>query len=274
MPLISPNQLAAQQAKGQRFLTFDCRHNLFDPPAGRAAHKEAHLPGAYFLHLDEDLSGPIIAGQTGRHPLPAKQAFIQLMENYGLTPATQVVVYDDKGGGIAARLWWMLHWIGHENVSVLDGGIQAWEAAGFELETTAPPAPEKGGTYPERPTKTIIYDRIAVDKIRQNVDYTLIDSRTSERYSGEHEPVDPIAGHIDGAVNYPWPENLLGGKMRDNTALNQRFATLKSKPENTVFYCGSGVTACHNLLAYYRATGKMAALYPGSWSEWIGGGTR
>ena len=191
------------------------------------------------------------------------------MTGYGLTTDTQVIAYDDKGGGIAARLWWMLHWIGHENVSVLNGGIQAWNAENFQLETQAPPPPKVADRYPNRPTKVTIYNREEVEKLREKENFTLIDSRTAERYRGEHEPVDPVAGHIEGAINIPWPGNLTEGKISEKTALENRFATLKSKPENTVFYCGSGVTACHNILAYRLVTGKMPGLYPGSWSDWI-----
>lgn len=262
-------RLRGGRQTGYSLLVFDCRHDLFDLAAGRMAYQQGHLPGAYFLHLDEDLSGPIVPGETGRHPLPPKNDFIKRMIDYGLSPATHVVAYDDKGGGIAARLWWMLHWIGHDKVSVLNGGIQAWEASGYPLESQVPPPQRPVKHYPQRSSKVTVYDRDEVDELRTNAAFTLIDSRTSDRYRGEVEPIDPIAGHIPGAINLPWPENLVAGQVQENQALHRRFATLKSKPEKTVFYCGSGVTACHNVLAYYLATNEMPALYPGSWSEWI-----
>jgi len=268
--IISSTAAAALDTTKARF--FDCRHDLFAPAAGRAAYEAGHLPGAFHLHLDDDLSGEIITGKTGRHPLPDMAAFAVVISRFGLTPETQVVCYDDKGGGIAARLWWMLRALGHEAVAVLDGGIQAWTAAGNALEA--------GNN--ERPAETTITaphlalapfrgtrDRAQVDALRTNASQRLVDSRTAPRYRGEHEPIDPVAGHIEGAINLPWPDNLTNGKFKPVGELKIRFAELVDKADHNVFYCGSGVTACHNILAYNHAFGEMPGLYPGSWSEWI-----
>jgi thiosulfate/3-mercaptopyruvate sulfurtransferase len=251
---------------GSPLLLFDCNHDLSDPEAGRENWRKQRIPGAQFLHLDEDLSGPIIPGLTGRHPLPAPEVFLATLKAKGyLGHQQQIVLYDSKGGGIAARAWWMLHWIGHPAVAVLDGGYPAWaKASGTENRASAL-APEKGTV------ETVsILNCERVDEIRRRADWTLVDSRTAPRYAGIEEPIDPVAGHIEGAINLPWPENLTeAGHFRDRAALKNRFASIESKAANTVFYCGSGVTACHNMLAYYYATGEMPGLYPGSWSEWL-----
>ncbi|MEL7163304.1 MAG: rhodanese-like domain-containing protein, partial [Bacteroidota bacterium] len=210
-PIISVSGLADLLGQPQLRIV-DCRHDLFQPDGGRAAHQEAHLPGARHLHLDEDLSGEIIPGQTGRHPLPEMKDFLQLLSREGIGPETTVVAYDDKGGGIAARLWWMLRAIGHREVYVLDGGFQAWQDAGLTPEegTVRPPAP--GQVYPAPPSFPGTRGRAQIAALPAG--RTLVDSRTAPRYRGEHEPIDPVAGHIPGAVNYPWPENLTDGKFK------------------------------------------------------------
>jgi thiosulfate/3-mercaptopyruvate sulfurtransferase len=253
-------------------LIFDCRHDLFAPEFGHEAYLAGHLPGAYYLHLDRDLSGEIIPGKTGRHPLPDMADFAHRISAYGLKASTQVVCYDDKGGGIAARLWWMLHALGHDAVAVLDGGIQAWEAAGQPLETEErlPKASETSAAPHLASTPSPrTCDRAQVDHVRKDPAQRLIDSRTAPRYRGEQEPIDPVAGHIPGAINLPWPENLRDGKFKPREELKIRFAELVDKADQNVFYCGSGVTACHNMLAYNYVFGDMPGLYPGSWSEWI-----
>lgn len=268
--LISPKQANALPTTARLF--FDCRHDLFAPDAGREAYVVGHLPGAHFLHLDEDLSGEIIPGQTGRHPLPQLQPFTALMGRFGLRAGTQVVCYDDKGGGIAARLWWMLRALGHDAVAVLDGGIQAWAAEGLPLEAGPDRVvPSLTGTATHLAPSSVprTRDRAQVDQLRQDPAHRLIDSRTAPRYAGEDEPIDPVAGHIPGAINLPWPDNLTDGKFKDRDQLKIRFAELVDKADHNVFYCGSGVTACHNVLAYHHAFGEMPGLYPGSWSEWI-----
>ncbi|MEM9525382.1 MAG: sulfurtransferase, partial [Bacteroidota bacterium] len=227
-----------------------------------------HLPGAHYLHLDEDLSGTIIPGVTGRHPLPEMSDFLKLLTGFGLTQNVRVVAYDDKGGGLAARLWWMLRAIGHERVQVLDGGLPAWKAAGLPTESGPVDAPTPSATpYPAPKTFLGTRDRAQVANLP--ADTLLIDSRTAPRYRGEQEPIDPVAGHIPGAINLPWPDNLEDGKFKSREALKDRFAGLHEEAGNNVFYCGSGVTACHNILAYDYALGGLPDLYPGSWSEYL-----
>ncbi|TXF89550.1 sulfurtransferase [Neolewinella aurantiaca] len=252
-------------------LFFDCRHELSDTGAGRTKYENMHIPGAWFLHLDDDLSGAIISGETGRHPLPDMDAFAVFVSRFGLSEDTQVVCYDDKGGGIAARLWWMLRVIGHKNTAVLDGGIQAWAAA-YPLEAGNnewPAAVDKAAPHLAPYSPLCTRDRAQIDVLRNDQSYTVIDSRTAPRYRGEEEPIDPVAGHIEGAINLPWPENLKDGKLKSKNELKIRFSGLRADAGNNVFYCGSGVTACHNILAYTHAYGKLPLLYPGSWSEWI-----
>ncbi|MFT5997856.1 MAG: thiosulfate/3-mercaptopyruvate sulfurtransferase [Neolewinella sp.] len=253
-------------------LIFDCRHDLFAPEFGHESYLAGHLPRAYFLHLDRDLSGEIILGKTGRHPLPDMADFASRISVYGLKATTQVICYDNKGGGIAARLWWMLRALGHEAVAVLDGGIQAWEAAGQPLETVARlPEASQTSAAPHLALAPLhrTCDRAQVDGLREDPAQRLIDSRTAPRYRGEQEPIDPVAGHIPGAINLPWPDNLHDGKFKAREELKIRFAELVDKADQNIFYCGSGVTACHNILAYNYAFGDMPGLYPGSWSEYL-----
>jgi thiosulfate/3-mercaptopyruvate sulfurtransferase len=191
------------------------------------------------------------------------------MANLGLHPGRRVVTYDAKGGGIAARAWWLIRNLGHPEVAVLDGGFPAWLAAMGPVTGTAgtrAPSPPLPGSSPTLP----IRDRGSID----DPAIQLIDSRTAERYRGEREPIDPVAGHIPGAINLPWPENLRNGYFKSREELRERFAGLRKEPQQNVFYCGSGVTACHNILAYYYAFGVMPALYPGSWSEYLLGEKR
>lgn len=253
-------------------LRFDCRHQLGDPAAGRRAYAAGHLPGAYHLHLDADLSGEIVPGRTGRHPLPAAADFARLMGRYGLLATTQVVCYDDVGGGIAARAWWMLRALGHDAVAVLDGGLPAWTAAGYPLEEGETTYPRPYADPPDHLCSTNFPGtcaRARVSTVADDADQRLVDSRTAPRYRGEHEPIDPVAGHIPGAVNLPWPDNLTEGHMKPPEVLRARFAGLAASAAHNVFYCGSGVTACHNILAYAHAFGDLPRLYAGSWSEWI-----
>jgi len=268
--IMSPVEFAALDPADT--LVFDCRHDLFRPGFGRTAYAAGHLPGAYHLHLDHDLSGKIIPGTTGRHPLPDMTAFADFIGGFGLTARTQVLCYDDKGGGIAARLWWMMRSLGHDAVAVLNGGIRAWEAAGYDQEVGVN-NPEEPATSsaPHLAPSTLLRacDRALIDVLKDNPEWRLIDSRTAPRFRGEQEPIDPVAGHIPGAVNLPWPENLTEGRFKTPAELKIRFADLVDEADHNVFYCGSGVTACHNILAYNIAFGKMPGLYPGSWSEWI-----
>ncbi|MDW3645894.1 MAG: sulfurtransferase [Bacteroidia bacterium] len=260
----------AQHLDNPQWQVFDCRHELKDTEAGRNAYKVGHIPGAIFAHLDEDLSGPIDAPVTGRHPLPHPDKFLESLQNWGLNPDTQVVVYDDKGGGIAARLWWMLKAMGHEAVAVLDGGIQAWEASGGALSTDIPQASK--GTIEIQMQEGVAVNVKEVEARSQSGQGLLIDARAGIRYRGEKEPIDPIAGHIPSAVSAPWMENLgEDKKIKSKEDISARFQEILGDTpiEESIVYCGSGVTACHNLLAMEYAGLSGARLYPGSWSHWI-----
>ncbi|PPK84735.1 thiosulfate/3-mercaptopyruvate sulfurtransferase [Neolewinella xylanilytica] len=266
-PILSAEEL--DDLLPEKPLLLDCRFDLFHPDRGYEQYLAGHIPGAYYVHLDRDLSGTKVEGKTGRHPLPDRNAFAAKMGALGLTPHRPVVAYDDKGGGIAARGWWLLRYLGHERVSVLDGGYPAWLDAGLPTETEAP-EPRPTDPYPVAPTQLAVPDLADIHRMLDDEDYRLIDSRTAERYRGEVEPIDPVAGHIPGAINLPWPDNLgKGDKFKSREELQKRFAGLKKEPQQNVFYCGSGVTACHNILAYNYAFGELPALYPGSWSEYL-----
>jgi thiosulfate/3-mercaptopyruvate sulfurtransferase len=264
-PLISALEVLPQ-LEAPNWMLIDCRFYLADPEQGRREYEEGHLPGAVYAHLDADLSGPILPGQTGRHPLPAPTQWLQTLASWGITPDTQVVVYDQGPGGIAARVWWMLRWIGHEAVAVLDGGWQAW--VGDEFPTSwAIPQPLPIDLLPFRPSMPTLpaHDLLAGDHL-------LLDARAAERYRGEVEPIDPVAGHIPGAISAPFAGNLgADGRFLSPEALRNRFLGLLEgrTADQLVCYCGSGVTACHNLLAMEYAGLPGASLYPGSWSEWI-----
>jgi thiosulfate/3-mercaptopyruvate sulfurtransferase len=249
------------------WLIVDCRHDLADTESGRRAYAQAHIPAARFAHLDEDLSGPIIPGVTGRHPLPSVAKLEKLFGSWGITPTTQVVVYDDKQGAIAARLWWMLRYVGHSTVAVLDGGLASWEKAGFPLDTSVKKV--QATSFVAHSQTLWTRDAAAVQELSERSNAVLVDSRAPERYRGEVEPIDPVAGHIPGAINLPFAGNWTEeGLLKTPAELKARFAGLPSG-ENVTFYCGSGVTACHNVLAYAHAGLGDARLYPGSWSEWI-----
>lgn len=263
--LITPRQLKELTHQGIPRRIIDTRFSLADTEAGRRAYAQGHLPDAIYAHLDEDLSGEIIPGKTGRHPLPDPLQLAAQFGTWGIEAETQVVVYDDMGGAIASRLWWLLRWLGHDRVAVLDGGIQAWQASGGALTPVVPDIIPR--TFVPAVREEMTVDAARVDAIRQDENYRLIDSRAAPRYRGEEEPIDPVAGHIEGAENLPFADNLREGALRPKTELKERFGN--TDPARTVFYCGSGVTACHNLLAHEHAGLGMAKLYPGSWSEWI-----
>lgn len=249
----------------------DCRFSLADTASGRQAYEESHIPGAFYAHLDEDLSGPVIPGKTGRHPLPSVEEAAQLFSGWGISPDTQVVAYDDMSGAIAARLWWMLRWLGHNQVAVLEGGWPHWVQKELPVDSHIP-AKVTGHVFVPTPRPELLVDVDFVEKVSLNPAYKVADSRTPDRYRGEFEPIDPVAGHIPGALNIPHPDNVdADGSWHTKDQLRERFQdTLGDTPaENTIFYCGSGVTACRNLLAYYHAGLGEAKLYAGSWSEWI-----
>ncbi len=246
----------------------DCRFNLMEPEAGRRAYRENHLPGARYAHLNDDLSGPITL-TTGRHPLPDPARLAQRLGAWGISQDTQVVAYDDLGGMLAAaRLWWLLRWVGHDAVAVLDGGLAAWLAAGLALTTEPPIAPLT--RFDARPDDQLWLTAAQVQA--SPPENPVLDARGAARYRGEMEPVDPVAGHIPGAVNLPTEGHLTPeGGFLPTAMLRARFeAALQGRPPAAVVHsCGSGVTACHNLLAMEVAGLRGSRLYSGSWSEWI-----
>jgi thiosulfate/3-mercaptopyruvate sulfurtransferase len=264
--LVSPAELAAH-AGDPRWIVFDCRHDLADSEAGRRAYGTAHIPGARFVHLDEDLSARK-TGRNGRHPLPDAQAFCAHMAALGLSNGMQAVAYDAQGGIFAARLWWMLRWVGHDAVAVLDGGLAAWEKSGQPV-TAATPAPAQG-TFTGMP-RPLAVDAAYVAAHLDDGAMRLIDARAPDRFRGENETLDPVGGHIPGAVNRFFKDNLdADGRFKPAAALRAEFGNLlgAAKPAQAVQQCGSGVTACHNLLAMEIAGLQGSRLYAGSWSEW------
>lgn len=248
----------------------DCRHQLADPAAGEAAYAAGHLPGAVFLHLDRDLSAPP-DGHNGRHPLPDRAALAVRLAACGIGPQTQVVAYDDAGGMIAARLWWLLRWLGHERVALLDGGIAAWTAIGGALDT-ARPHPAAASFAPGSPRVALLArDALQARLAAGDPDLLLLDARAPDRFRGENETLDPVGGHIPGARNRFFRDNLdPDGCFREPAELRREFLAILAghSPEQVVAYCGSGVSACVNLLAMEVAGLPGARLYPGSWSEW------
>jgi thiosulfate/3-mercaptopyruvate sulfurtransferase len=251
------------------WVIIDCRFSLANTKQGKNAYQHGHIPNARYAHLDHDLSSRITPF-TGRHPLPDFRVLVEKLGHWGVSNHTQVIVYDDAGGAFAGRLWWMLrHWLGHEKVAVLDGGIQAWQSH-FSLVTTLPQI--KPTTFrPYLNDKQWLTAQQVQNALAQKKT-CLIDARTTERYRGEVEPIDFVAGHIPYAVNRPFQSNLdKSGLFLSVEKLRSQFQTLigNTSPDNVVHYCGSGVTACHNLLAMEYAGLSGSKLYAGSWSEWI-----
>jgi len=247
----------------------DCRFRLTDCEAGRVAYAEGHLPGAVYADLDQDLSSPVTA-HSGRHPLPEPDSLAARCRGWGIGTRSQVVVYDDAGGAVAARLWWLLRWLGHDFVALLDGGIPAWRAAHLALEQRLP-EPRSGDLVANINNKMWIEtDKLLDETTRSHL--LLVDARSAARFRGEQEPIDPVAGHIPGAVSFPLERNLdPDGRFRSPDELQTLWQVrLGSTPATSVVHsCGSGVSACHNLLAMEVAGFSGSLLYPGSWSEWI-----
>jgi thiosulfate/3-mercaptopyruvate sulfurtransferase len=260
--LISAAELA-RHLGDPGWVVCDCRHDLADTEAGRRAYRASHLPGARFVHLDEDLSAAK-TGRNGRHPLPAPEAFARRLGELGVSSSSQVVSYDASGGYYAARLWWMLRWLGHEAAAVLDGGWNAWTAAGLPVTDEPPAATRARFEAKPRPALAASADAVAGGGL-------LIDARAPNRYRGENETLDPAAGHIPGAANRFFQLNLdATGRFKPPAALRGEFDAVigPNAPGAVIHYCGSGVTACHNLLAMEIAGLAGSRLYPGSWSEW------
>jgi thiosulfate/3-mercaptopyruvate sulfurtransferase len=267
-PILVTTAELARHLGDPGWVVFDTRHDLARPEAGRDAYRESHIPGAYFLHMDEDLSGAK-TGANGRHPLPDLEDFARLVDRRGVQPQSRVVVYDDAGGGYAVRLWWMLRWLGHERTALLDGGWKAWVGEGRPVTKEVPP--ERAGSFVPRPRLGATVDAHFVDRFRGDPAVKIVDGRAAARYTGEQETIDPVAGHVPGALNRFWQRNLEpDGRFKDPAELREEWLDLlEGAPvEKTVHMCGSGVTACHNLFALELAGLGEARLYPGSWSEW------
>ena len=251
------------------WIVVDCRFDLADPEAGRAAYRAGHIRGARYAHLDEDLSGPTTP-RSGRHPLPAPSRLAHTLGQWGIGDTTQVVVYDSSNGAMAVRLWWLLRWLGHKRCALLDGGLPAWQREG--LPVTAKQPTVMATKISDRHNDALWVDS---ESVLANIDRgedLLIDARGAPRYRGDEEPLDPVAGHVPGAVNLPLTGNLgPDGCFSGATTLRERFmAALDGKSSKRVVHmCGSGVTACHNLLAMEVAGLTGSRLYAGSWSEWI-----
>ena len=267
--LIGTADLAARVGAGgdPSWVVVDVRHDLAQPDWGESAYRQGHLPSARFAHLDRDLSG-VKTGRNGRHPLPSPEACAQAFGRLGIDAAKQVVAYDQGPGMYAARLWWMLRWLGHDAVAVLDGGFGAWTREGRPVATDVPRVAP--ATFIARPSPATIDARAVAEGLATSA-HVLLDARARERYRGEVEPLDAIAGHIPGALNRPYTENLdAEGRFKSADTLAAGFDALLvgRAPQDVVHYCGSGVSACHNLLAMAHAGRSGARLYPGSWSEW------
>jgi thiosulfate/3-mercaptopyruvate sulfurtransferase len=271
--LITADELKALRAAATPLVVLDCGFDLADPAAGEKAWAAGHLPGSRYVHLDRDLSGPKSpAGPrspsfTGRHPLPDRATFAATAGRLGVAPGVQVVAVDAQGGPYAARAWWLLRWLGHDAVAVLDGGVAAWSAAGGSLDM-APALPAATGPYPALPAPAMpTIEAAALSGALGRV--RVIDARAGERFRGDVEPLDPVGGHIPGATNRFFKDNLQAdGRFKPAAELRAEFAALGMPAGDVVHQCGSGVTACHNLLAMAHAGLEGSRLYPGSWSEW------
>ncbi len=280
--LIRTEQLLALQSSGQPVMLFDCSFDLMKPDAGEAMYLQAHIPGAVYAHLDvalSDKSGHGING--GRHPLPSREKFATWLGSVGFTNDKQAVVYDRQGANYCGRLWWMLKWAGHDNVAVLDGGFQAWQAeCGLPVEAMVKSGPEA----PKSPSKYLLSHarqaQTAIKTVATNLGkpiQTIIDARAAPRFRGEMEPLDPVAGHMPGALNRPFSQNIgADGKFKPAAQLKAEFETLLAgrSPSTVVHHCGSGVSAVPNLIAMEVAGLGGSSLYAGSWSEWCSDPTR
>ena len=267
--LISASELASH-LNDSNWAIFDCRHDLLQPTAGSDAFAAGHIQNAQFANMDTDLSGPKAAAGvpfTGRHPLPDRNTLLATLRGWGINDDTQVVAYDGQGGMYAARLWWLLRWIGHANVAVLDGGLAAWQAQGLPVATPVAPRPAGNITEQASLVRTVSVQEVVANLATQELQ--VLDARAPDRFRGENETIDPVGGHIPGAKSRFFKDNLQpDGRFKPAQELEQEFAGLVNKPEAAIMQCGSGVTACHNLLALEVAGLPGAALSPGSWSEW------
>lgn len=249
----------------------DCRFKLAEPDQGRKDYESSHIAGAVYSHLNDDLSGPIIKGVTGRHPLPSVEKVSEVFSRFGIDSRVHVVAYDDQGGALAAvRVWWLLRWLGHDAVAILDGGWQEWVKRGLAVRSgDEANTPRK---FVPHPRNGLIVSTEDVEAMRKDPQYRVLDARSEDRYHGENETIDPVAGHIPGAISAPYAANLNpDGTFQANESIAARYRRLiNGVPINhVVCYCGSGVTSAHNILAMVKAGLGEARLYAGSYSEWI-----
>jgi thiosulfate/3-mercaptopyruvate sulfurtransferase len=266
--IVSAADLAAHLDDDPHWIIFDCRHDLTETESGRQAYLRSHIPGARFINLDNDLSGPR-TGRNGRHPLPDARRFCERLAAFGLSANKQVIAYDASGGCYAARLWWMLRWVGHANVAVLDGGWDAWLQAGSPVMADRPLI--VAGAFTGAPHDAMAVDVAYLEAHLNQADVCVVDARGAERFRGENETLDPVGGHIPGAANRFFKLNLdPAGRFKPPAELRREFTQVlgAAQPPQVVHQCGSGVTACHNLLAMEIAGLSGSRLYPGSWSEW------
>ncbi len=276
--LIASSQLAELTGQAE-VLIFDCRHDLLNHQLGLLAYQAGHIPGAHFINVEKQLSGNKLRADgsfAGRHPLPERADFALTMQQYGLKPQTQVVIYDAQGGMYAARLWWMLRWLGHQAVAVLDGGLPAWQAAGFTLSTEQTALPDQpSAPVPHQASLVEHVDLNAVFGNLSQTQFQVVDARAPDRFRGENETIDPLGGHIPGAINRFFKDNLQSdGYFKPAAQLRAEWQKLLPDTTKAIMQCGSGVTACHNLLALEIAELPGARLYPGSWSEWCSDASR
>ncbi|HEX8740693.1 MAG TPA: sulfurtransferase [Casimicrobiaceae bacterium] len=262
------SEALARRLGDPKLVVVDVRHLLADAEHwGEHEYAKGHLPGAVFAHIDRDLSAPM-TGRNGRHPLPTPEAAAEVFGRLGIGPSSQVVVYDQDNGHFAARLWWMLRWLGHDAVAVLDGGYAQWVREGRAVETGTP-HPARSRFTPRAVLPTVSATGIAASLPRHAL--VLLDARAAERYRGDVEPIDAVAGHIPGAINRPYTRNVgADGRFRSGHDLRAEFEGMLHgrAAEDLVHYCGSGISACHNVLAMAVAGYPLTRLYPGSWSEW------
>lgn len=262
---------AYREQAGARCVVLDCRFSLSDPAAGLGAYRQGHIPGALYAHLEQDLSAPTGPG-LGRHPLPPLPRFVATVARFGIDPECQVVAYDDCGGVYAGRLWWLLRWLGHDAVAVLDGGLRAWREAGLPL-TADEPASRPASYRAPMPRHDLWVDTPFIeDQVVRQGQWLLLDARGAARFEGREEPIDRVGGHIPGAINLPFKGNLdAQERFLPRARLQERFAAVCADrdPARIIHMCGSGVSACHNVLAMKIAGFPDGRLYVGSWSAWI-----
>jgi len=266
---LMPGDELMQHLADPQWVIMDCRFVLAEPDAGERAYRQGHIPGARYAHLERDLSARVTV-DSGRHPLPDKECLAATLGAWGITLASQVVVYDDVGGAMAARLWWLLRWMGHAAVAVLDGGWGQWLQEGRAVSPEVPPPAPPAFTV--RPPLVEWISSAALQDAMLHQTVQVLDARVAERFRGDVEPIDAVAGHVPGAINRPLQHNLAAdGRFLSAAELRRQFTALLGpiSPRQVVHMCGSGVTACHNLLAMEYVGLSGSRLYPGSWSEWI-----